>query len=219
MESCPACERKFEKFGDYPVIRIERFSRIEMPELITGFPTHHYAKRTILGRKKIKPPIQKKVLKLFDEGMKEVIYQGRVYNRTYKRAILFLEDEGSVVYTSAKDVTNFVKEALNSSRIKNSLSELENLVGKDIRTSDLVGLFKSVIEVGDYGKVSLSISQHSLVKEEKSVNNDSRKCQIFLWRSLTSEDCYPYDDADFNTSVAEFFYKGKINKPEQSRKI
>ncbi len=199
MESCPACERKFEELEDYPVVYIERFSEKELPELITSFPISHYKKRTIFGRRKITPPIPKRVIELFDEGMKQVVYQGMVYNRRYRGPIPFLEDEGSIVYTSSKDVTNLVKEALNSSRIKDSLSKLESLVGREIRTSELSGLFKFSIGVGDYD-VSLLLLQHPAEKEE-NVNNGSRKCQICLgeWK--------------FNTPivpVAEFFYKGKI---------
>lgn len=210
MDRCPCCERELRSFRDFPRLYIEKFERRNIPSIIPSEETVIHNKVNRLFGKKIEPEIPKEVLKILGEtNNNEISYKGRVYKKCGASS--------GTYYQSWIDATEAVKEALERKEIIDSLSAIENLVGKEIAPKDL-------ISIGERSKITTKkIEYFSLyfydIRSEISQLGFALSARYL---KLPAE-LYDYDFIDpyISCELGKLNYEGRINNPEttESRKI
>ncbi len=203
MDKCPCCERKFSGISDFPLAKIIKFTRIPLPKIVCSAKHIEFDDDEPLTDKSVFP---KEVLKEF-RGIFEgcVSYQGKVYIREVVSAERGLLKIG-------EDVTEIVKEAVNTPNVRNTLSALENFVGKEIKTQGLLNMLKFEVS-GE--KFELKIYENEF--ERAHFAEIERGGVIVLTSNYTGDVIHGSVYRIFQT-LAQFRYQGIVNNPSALKK-
>jgi len=198
MERCPACDRVFNKLGDFPIVYISSFSRLEIPEFIGGASHGVHPEREVQA---VNRPIPEEVLKLFQEsGKKAISHKGVLYTKLKE-----LHSDGVMWYQSLDDVTGIVKNAIALPEVQDSLAALENSVGKEMPTKDILELpaFGRELKIGKYDDLRLSCY------DESKAESGLRVAVIKLWGGLSGGSI---SVAEISQDLARLCYEGRARK-------
>lgn len=188
MKKCPACEREFEGIEDFPLVEIVGFKRLPISKLISRGEIIPYIEKKVenFGSE----ALPEEVLKLFKESGKNIeVYEGKVYR---KEAALY---NNLQTYTCQEDLTDVVKKAIETREVKETLSSIEKLVGKEIRTRKLLKLLDFEPLTIDHNEITLDF-----IDEERVKKDGTRISRVTLAGSEY-----------FIQDLAELYYIGKIN--------
>jgi hypothetical protein len=207
MDKCLSCDREFKQFEDFPLVEIMDFKRLQVPDVIMSHYSRELSEKQstsyfMFWKKLIdNKEIPKEVLSSFRNNGKDIVTYN---NLVYKKINFPIDDNLGAKYQVGEDLTSVVKEVINSSPVKDSLSALESYIGKTIRTRDVLNLpgFKSM-SAGEYHGISLSIYG-------KWERIEKRECKVLLvggWSGGGDFSVYP-----LRQELAEFNYTGKTNQ-------
>lgn len=166
MENCPACEREFKGIEDYPLIYVVDFKREEFPEAISGSRKKLYYpgknKRGVSTVDEI--PIE--VLHLFEETEKDlIVYEGKVWEKTTAY--------GAVYQSSDEIASDKFREAYENPKLQDYLDSLEDFVGRESKTSNILPEWERNKHFGVYlfrKKSGLEKEGDGLVFKERDVS-------------------------------------------------
>lgn len=226
MKQCPYCDKKFEKLRDFPLIKIIKFERLKLPEIIG-----HFGMMTFYDEKKVLPherlelflsPLPEEALKSFEESGRDIVlYEKMVFKKTGEQT-----KNGTILYEGGKDITEIVNKTTETSQVQETFKALENLVGKEIEPKQLLSLPAfTQFEVGKYKDFSLLLRNSSKKDELK---NDLRINTLSLvgdWDGMhisdpiSGEDLGNYSRYAFpkiSCNLAELYFEGRLRRPAQN---
>jgi len=216
---CPTCDREFEELKNFPLIYIDSFERIKLPEYIRSnsgvqFIPEKVSKRNfIFWKKQIdNPSIPSEVLRAFREEGKDVVsYNGNIYEIS---SIFHLRPKMNH-YEVSEDLIKVVKEAIQQKQVQEPLSFLETSIKQEIDTRTLVAKISPErrFALGDGNKWNMIIEKYndlSLSLDDCEAEKEGiRTCVINLiggWGSGSIR--FP----SFRQSLAQFNYEGRLKK-------
>lgn len=135
MDQCPYCERKFEKLSDFPKISVVSFKRFQIPEGIEFIDSSNLYVRRPWWCWSPTPRVPEEIADALEKpGSTRVSLRGITYKKARRT------DEGHQFYHGAVDVTSDVKTALQHHEVQRVISTLEDSVGQELLTNDLLTL-------------------------------------------------------------------------------
>lgn len=215
MEKCPACERKFKGIRDFPLIVIHEFRRLEVPETLeysnnihnerieiaTGFLW--FKKRLLVDNPNIPINVLEDLRKRHDEYKEG----DKIYRRYFER-----HTDGTPKRTDHIEVfqisPNRAYELMKSPEVLMTLSELEKMVGREVRMDEILalrGFGPDAISYGDVKDIEFLFS-------EKASSNALRKSVLGLAADIEDYDCHlGGSPIGISQDVAEITYEGRVN--------
>jgi hypothetical protein len=230
MEKCPYCERKFEWIKDFPVIYINQFQKLEVPETLKisrGYPLPDKVYKNLfldLVRRVVdNPKIPKEVLRELRKSRApevKVKHGNSIYSIEHSLKGYFFdcvprEHPKSAIPISVMDIiSNKAIELLKSPDVQKTLSQLEAMVGKEVRTKEifsLQGFDEKRIKYAGLNDIQF------MFRGEEILENGLRKLKLGLAAEVDEYDCHlGGSPIGIYQNLAEIIYEGRIN-PERDK--
>lgn len=208
MDTCPSCERKFEKITDFPTVFIKQFKMFDFSNgSIHGFPSVSYV------NKKLSWSLRRgyrrgEIPRVLPQGLFEQLEDKPRFDSVSHEGLFYIkvgpmhDAPGINHYYAYPDMTDVAKKALASDTLKIELTKLEQLVGKTVRTSELTPF------ADGFGRYLLDEYTFSLVLGLRHQGrSDLEATSVFLETERKEDERLPY----LSSPVGILYHEGRIN--------